>query len=362
MSLNDRALPIIIISMKKIILFTVIGAMVASIAGAAMEDNNAAVSAALDRMSRRNDSPRWTSSLVEVEGAAADLVDANRKLMTENQSLLAAQAALEADIRVQRQKNSDQASVVAERRAELNLPASGRAERQKLSQSEKDIQQARGEVSLAQARLKAVDSKLALQKLKVQGLEIEKQSLLMDRDARTVLTLGTLKQSIVSLKGQVDSQKGQIDFVRQKISGLKSVDRPDLKEAGQLIADNVKLKSDLALLMAQRTELLAQIDAAVEKKNKAGTSADVRRLADLSARKAGLESRIAAAQARLDSLTAQANTSTVNATALTAQIKGLEDENKALEESMGNVRENIAVLEYRMNSLTRYKNRNSNKN
>ncbi len=135
-----------------------------------------------------------------------------------------------------------------------------------------------------------------------------------------------------------------------------------------LTADNAKLKTDLASLQVQREEVLQQLNAAATAKKDTAVAADIRRRKSLIARKDSLETQIAAAQAKKDSLMAaakvfsDAEANKVNAAALAEQIKSLETENKALEESMGNVRENIAVLEYRINSLTRYKNRNSTKN
>ena len=193
-------------------------------------------------------------------------------------------------------------------------------------------------------------------------LEIEKKSLLMDHGARTGSTLSVLKQSIAALKAQSDSQKTQIVYVRQKISELKSVDRPFMKEAAPLATINASLKKDLADLAAQRQDLMAQIDAAVQKKLQTGLPSDVRRFGELSTQKAALEARIADAQAKKDRLAADSKEHVRKGADLASQIKSLEIENKALEESMGNVRENIAVLEYRINTVTRYKNRNSTKN
>ncbi|MBF0386839.1 MAG: hypothetical protein HQL20_03170 [Candidatus Omnitrophica bacterium] len=348
--------------MKKLILLTMAGVMFSSMAYAVRPEAESAVNAALDQISQGGVAPRWKSSLGGIEEAIAVLVEANQRLMQEYQALSAQMSALEADITSQHQKNNEQDSALAARRAEVSVPAADGVERQKLALLGKDTEQARLAAAAAQSRLKSVDSKLGLRKLKVQELELEKKSLLMDRNARTVATLGLLKQSVKSLKDQADYQKSQTEYVRQKIAALNSVDRPFLKESGQLLADNTKLRQDLAKLMDERADLLKQADSAVDKKNKAATGADSKRLQDLTTRKASLETRLAAAKAKKDKFTAIADSYAVDSAALAVQIKGLEDENKALEEAAGNVRENIAVLEYRMNSLTRYKNRNSNRN
>ncbi|MEI6438315.1 MAG: hypothetical protein WCO69_06170 [Candidatus Omnitrophota bacterium] len=343
------------------ILLLLISLLAAAPVWASTPDNDAAVSAALDRMSEGGEAPRWRSSLGDIEQATSVLVEANRKLTSEYQSLSARLDSFESDLAAQQKKNAQIEADIAERRAVINTPVSSSPEKQKLTQAGKDVREAKLAADAAQARLKAVDSKLDLRRLKAQELEIEKKSLLMDRGARAVSTLGTLKQSIAALKDQVESQKGQIDYVSKKIADLKSVDRPFLKDASQLVAENAKLKDELTPLMVKRGDLLKQVDAAVEAKNKAGMAPEAKKSGDLAARKMALETRLAAAQSKKEERDADIKASAVDREALGRQTKDLEAENKRLEEQMGNVRENIAVLEYRMNSMTRYKNRNQHK-
>lgn len=335
--------------------------MTASIAGAARTGTDAAVNAALDQLTQQREVRPWTSSLGEIENAAAALVESNRRLTAEYRALSNQLSAMEAAVKAQRQRNGDLERTLAAHQQEVGTPSTTGSEKQRLTEVERQVREARTAALSLESRLKAIDNKLALRQLKIQELDLEKKSLLLDRNARAGVSLGLLKQSVRTLKEQADTQKAQIDFTRQKISGLNAVDRSYLKDLARVSAENDKLRQELAQVSAERSERQKSVESAAERKN-AAASPEARRWQELNIRKAALEARAAAAQARKEQLATVTEASTVSLAALTAQIKGLEDENKGLEESMGNVRENIAVLEYRMNSLTRYKNRNANRN
>ena len=142
--------------MKKTILLTLAVVMFASLAGAAQKDNDAAVSAALDKIARQDDAPRWKSSLGDIESVTAVLVETNRKLTQEAQSLAAQQTALTAAIAAQRQKNSEQQVALASRREEINAPVRAGAEKQQLSQEDAEAQGQIAALTAARARLRAI--------------------------------------------------------------------------------------------------------------------------------------------------------------------------------------------------------------
>ncbi|MBF0595290.1 MAG: hypothetical protein HQL22_10035 [Candidatus Omnitrophica bacterium] len=366
--------------MKKTILLTVTGIMIASWGFAADRNVLSAVDAALDNASKAKKvpaaqidpvqlgaetAPVWRSSLADIEKTSGSLVETNRKLAQEHNRLNDQLTAMEAAVTAQRQENERQLAAIEERRRIIDAPSAEGVFRQKIAKAGRDLQALQPQVSQAQARLKAVDNRIALRKLKIQELELEKKSLMLDRQSKSSSTLGVLKQSVQLLNDRVASQNEQIKYVQQKINELQSIDRPYLKEARQYEADNAKLKNDLAQLTAQGADLLKQLDAAVDKKGKA-VGNNAKKLADLTARKQALQARITASQAKKEGLAAkvdeQTDSQAVKASELAAQIKDLETENKNIELALGNVRENIAVLEYRISTLTRYKNRNSTKN
>ena len=305
--------------------------------------------------------PVWKASLADIENTSSVLVETNRKLAEERDSLNNQLLVVEATVTALRQENERQLALVQDRRRAISAPSDESGLGQRIARVEQEMKTAQARTSQAQSRLKAVDSRIALRKLKIQELELEKKALLLDRQARTNSTLGILKQSVLLLRDRIATQKEQIVFVRQKINELQSIDRPYLKEVRQYESDNRKLKADLAALTARRDELATRLKAAVDKKEKlAGGSG--KKMQDLTARKLALDARIAAARKKQGSLAEQANVQTVKVSAVVDQIRELEKENKGIETEMGEVRENIAVLEYRISTITRYKNRGSGNN
>ncbi len=173
--LNAGLLPGIMPPMRKIILLTIVGIIILSPAWADAVDNTAVVNAALDQATRQGAAPVWKASLGEIENSVAVFVEANKNLNEEARALEAQQSRLEEAINTQRQTNAEQAAALAARREELDAPAASGAGKQRLAQMEKNTTAAGNAVTAAQARLKAVDSKLALRRLKIEGLELEKK-------------------------------------------------------------------------------------------------------------------------------------------------------------------------------------------
>jgi len=347
--------------MKRILL-SVTAVLFFSSAGYAAQQGTVspAVISALDAMSGAGDNRQgWNSSLGEIENTTAVLVDLNTKISREYQSLNARLQGIQSEISEQQKKNSRLEAMIQERREALDAPDDGRPEK---VQSDKELETLRALVTSVKARLNAADSRIALRKLKVQELELEKRLLLRDSQSHSDASLNILRQSVQSQKDRVAAQKGQALYVQQKMNDLMSIDRPYLKEANGYARANMALKTDLTRITARRDELGGQLNLLLEKKNQLSAEPDAKRAQAVFARKQAQDACIVTLQERKAVLQAQAKGHAITEADLTARIKDISEENQRLEAALGNTRENIAVLEYRINTLTRYKNRNVQKN
>jgi hypothetical protein len=320
--------------------------------------SSAAMASALDRVAAAGNGVSWRDSLARIEATTATLVDLNARLTRENRALNAQLSGIQSAIASEQRKNADMLAAIDEHRKAV--PGTDGFSR-KRKQSQKEIDSLAMLVASARARLAAVNSGIALHQLKVQELELEKRILVADRQSRSGLTMDVLRQSIQAMKDRIEAQQKQTVYVRQKISELNGIDRPYIADAKTQAEANAALRSDQARLAHRQAELSAQISAAIEKKASVstGSAAAGRHFRELHARKAALDERVSVARDKKAKLTALASQQAVVVKDLPAQIKGLETENTRLEEKIGNMRENIAVLEYRINTVTRYKNRNS---
>lgn len=357
--MNALGLTVIMAPMKKIILTGVGLLAVITAAGSASSDVLSAVDAELNRLSASpKPEARLETSMSSMQSTAEALLTENAGLQREYKDLLSQVVAAEAAVDVQRKKNADQLAALEARRRELESPSVTGELRQKIAAVEKDTASERGMLNAAQARLQAADSKTALLKLRVQELEIEKKSLLLERRERSSSTLNVLKQSIRSLKAQVDSQKKQVEYVNKKISELMSIDRPYVKDVRQQIAETARLKAELDKIIIQRNELQRLIDAEAEKRDKFLSAPEQKPLQEKLQSKQQLTERVAAAMKLRKDLVEQAKVQEVSASEVADQVKKQEESNKELEDALANLRENIAVLEYKVNTIARYNNRN----
>ncbi len=304
---------------------------------------------------------RWGGSLDEIKQSAAVLLDVNKELLREYELLNRQVVVLEAAVLAQRRKNTDLATSLESHQQAIKVRQDAGDMNQQIARAEKDLLSARQSALSFQERLKESEEETGLGQMKIQALQLEKQALLFDRQGRSGSVLEVLQQSVRSLKDRVVAQQAQTAFIREKINELTGIDRPHLKEARQYTQDNARIRSDLTRLTRERDELLAQIDAAIEKKNGVALNSGMREAKTLIVRQQALENRVAAVQARKQELALLSEKQKAQAEDVARQIKELETENRQLESSMGNVRENIAVLEYRINTVTRYKNRNTAK-
>ena len=324
----------------------------------ASQGRSLAVMSSLDRASGIDNGSGWQSSVSDIEKTTAVLVDLNNKLSREFQSLNTQLSTIQTGITTQQQKNAMLAAAVEDRRKELGSPSDFKVRQTK---AQKEVQALQALEASAKARMQSADSRIALRKLKVQELELEKKSLLLDDQARAGSTLKVLEQSVQALKDRVTAQKTQTAYVRLKINELMSVDRPYIKDANRYVNENAALRAELAKVTARKLEVSGKVDAAQQQNDQLALAPEIKHTRELMARRQVLKGRITVAQAKIKALAERDKDVVVTVSEVADQIKSLETENKQLNEILGDTRENIAVLEYRINTLTHYKNRNGQK-
>ncbi|MBF0619961.1 MAG: hypothetical protein HQL19_07330, partial [Candidatus Omnitrophica bacterium] len=298
------------------------------------------------------------ASLGSIQETTQVLLQTNDQLKAEYQKLQADIGALENTIAAVRAKNKEQRAAFTQRKADIESPSDIAAVKQQIAAKDKELADRKNSLAPGQARLASADAKLSLRRLQVAQLELQKKALLVDLRVRDEALFVKMQNEISRLAAQIRAQREQEDFLKTKLHELQNVDLPYVRDARHIADVNKKLKENLLLLAHDRD---AAEDALAEiKKQRAVREADlnVRRYDELTRSKPELEAKLKALKAEKEALDkAAAEVIAPNADA-EADIANYAKQNKFIEQQSADLRENIAVLDYKVSTLERYKNRN----
>lgn len=298
--------------------------------------------------------PQWHATLGDIQSTAAGLLDTNKDLLAEQYEIGQQRATLEVAVRGQRVRNQELLRKSEERKKEILAGGPVADIKAAIERAHQEEALAKESLNNLQSRMKLMENRITLRELKLKDMELEQRSLVLDRKARGGEGERHLQSQIQQLKNQIAEQKSQSDFISKKMSEVAALDRPDIKEARSVTAENIQLRKKLEQAAVLKENLALRINAAREDQNSLEKRETMSRFRDLTARKMLLEKRVAEADLRGRHLTTKVEADAGAVLALGARIKELEKENKELDQTLGNVRENIAVLEYGINTLTRY--------
>ncbi len=302
----------------------------------------------------------WTSSLGQIQQETDQLLLVNDQLSQERARLNAELASLQEGLSAQREKNQKALLSLEERRSGAG-PLGNVAElKSRIPEQERVFERQKADLARLKAREKNVENRIALHKLNIAELELEKKTLLLDKKVKEEVAAGKEKTDLQKLQDKVVSQTEQQKYIRTKIDTLKRNAPPYIGDAEAEVVTNATLKGQLASLEAKRQ---AQNDAQAKlseervalEKNKA-----VNKVLIASERRDALQSELTTLKEKQKNvqavLEAKAEEAGDKAPAvMVEEMKAIEGENKRITEEISNLRENIAVLEYELNSLERYR-------
>ncbi|MBF0122209.1 MAG: hypothetical protein HQL21_02225 [Candidatus Omnitrophica bacterium] len=300
---------------------------------------------------------QWQDSLGGIRKTVAELLETNQKLAQEYTALNDGAARLQDQIAQKKEQDKTLQDSMVAIRMELLAPVKNTGPAQhELFLTQKVLAQEKQAVSVLNVKRKSLESRLALLQLKVKGLELDKRAIFVDKKApkEEVPFDGTTELN--RLKASLESLKRQEEGFQEKIADARSKTPIPTEEDAKIIREMGELKADLVILQQEKTDLNRRI----KERSALMNSLSFRRYQELVARKEALTKKaenLKKPKEAPEIKVAQVSVA-VPSRDWQADIKGVNDENTRFDEQIGDLRENIAVLEYKINNLEHYRDRN----
>ena len=303
--------------------------------------------------------PRWKSSVTEIRQAAATLMATNDKLNTEARQLKGELDALQAQVDGQRVKKAQLADKLTQMRARGPQDDDGAeslrlreiiADRVRQAESQKEM------LALLRSRRGSIESRVALARVRVAEAEVDRKSRAVDAKFQDESSLNALRAVNDDLREKIAKGHQQAVLLGEKTDELNRLDDPNIAQTRELSAANAGLRDRWAQLQRQAQEQQARAErlASAPAGGGDGPAAKVRELVE---RRDALRARLKDNTRTLEALRKEAARRGSAGTAL-ASLDKMHEQNTVMEEIIGNLRENIALLEYKISTLQRYKDRN----
>ena len=302
--------------------------------------------------------PQWSSSLDGIEATTTTLLETNNKLGEEYRALNSEVANLNREILKQGQTNASYEDAIRQKNGALDLPAQAEEVKARIAKTEKEIAQAKNTLAGLKARQQSANSRVALRRLKLKQLELEKQAALLNQNTGGKTISSSLEAEVKNLKEQLANQKEQARDIQERIDALNNSDAQEAARARQLSEENQSLKADLAKRAQAEQDLGILARGEVPPGTDPKVQAVFQSYQELETTKRTLKENITKLTARKGQLDAHVLGAGVTEKGLDAKIKATQEQNRQLEEQIENLRENIAVLDYKINALERYRDRN----
>ncbi|MEI8013144.1 MAG: hypothetical protein WCI27_11825, partial [Candidatus Omnitrophota bacterium] len=207
-------------------------------------------------------------------------------------------------------------------------------------------------------RLSAVRKRSSLAQLRVSELELEKKSRELDGRAQGNVVLNDMSADVARLKERIVVMHDQTRVLLENTAGLGRIQRPYLPRIREVTALMQPIKERLAALKLEKAAYVSKLHDLDQLKSQSGRDKNARRIRQLLAERTALEARFKENNARLEDLKSKKADPGLTIPDFAAKASQIEQENKGIEEEIGELRENIALLEYKVNTLQRYKDRN----
>ena len=306
--------------------------------------------------------PRWRSSLGEIQQASATLLETNSKLNTEARQLKNDLNALQAQIDQQRVKNAQLSDKIAEGRGkaqENNDQAQIFRLKEVLADRGRQIQSQKEMLAVLKARRGSIDSRVALARLRVAGLEVDQKSRNVDGKFQDESAMSAMRVENQRLRDKIGKGELQVKLLAEKTDELNHLDNPYIPQTREFSVKNSELRKRWTDLQDKKNAQQAQFEAVAAGKLKAEKDHNVLFVQKLLSDRDALQVRLKDNEERLTALKNEkaGPDKTIDGVSL-AEMDKLQKQNAVMEELIGNIRENIALLEYKVTTLQRYKDRN----
>jgi hypothetical protein len=306
--------------------------------------------------------PRWRSSLSEIQQSATTLLDTNTKLNTESRQLNSDFGGLQAKIDQQRVKNAqilDRITEVRGKAEENNDQAQIFRLKGILADRGREVQSQKEMLAVLGTRRGSVDSRLALLRLRLAELEVDQKSRNVDGKFQDETAKNALRTANQGLRDAVDKGEMQVKLLTEKTDELNRLDNPYIAQTREILANNSELRKRWMDLQDKKNAAQVQFELVAANKLKAEKDHNVSFVQKLLSERDILQARLKDNTKKLEDLKADVGgpDKMIAGISLAAMDK-LQKQNAVMEELIGNIRENIALLEYKVSTLKRYKDRN----
>ncbi|MBF0485970.1 MAG: hypothetical protein HQL16_05605 [Candidatus Omnitrophica bacterium] len=303
--------------------------------------------------------PQWNESVSSIEKNTASLLEMNARLSSEYQALSQEYIALKSEIIARKLKIKEGALALEARQHELDAPVEMSVGKAKAAKLESAIAIKKESLGTLEAARQRADSKLKLRRLKADSVDLEYKTALAEQKEKTNAALGDVNVEIDSLHDKINSAVEQEKIIRKKLAGFDTAKKPQLDAVRQLSIEKASLKARINAAIAEEQEMTDQLSALAEKRSALEKSPLVSQYFTLVNEKTQLEASNTGIKDELKRKEALAATLPDTIDVVKTKADGVEKQNKQIEDENSNLRENVALLEYKINSLLRYQNRNS---
>ncbi len=306
--------------------------------------------------------PRWKSSLGEIQEASAVLLETNSALTSEHDQLKQDLVQLQGKIDTWRRQNAkiaDEMSRMQARSRQADDPAALARLKGLLAQRELAIKAQQDARSSAQLRRGSAESRVALLRAQMSAMDITRQEREVDMKAQDIARIQAVKAETERVKDRAAITDKQVQLLSVKTQELARLQTPYLPEARNLARTNGQIKERVQSLLVMKAQEQSQMAQMSAQKNRADADVQIQRLRQLLAQRDELQARLKDATEKLEALKAlKPEDLKENVSADEAQAQKFERQNAFIEDEIGNLRENIALLEYKLTTLERYNGRN----
>lgn len=299
----------------------------------------------------------WQSSLEEIQKTTTQLLEINSQLSAENVRINTRASELGAQINAQKEKNKGLALAWEQRRSELEKKSNDKSWQQPLAQLEQAIAGKNAKVAELKANLKGIDAKLALRDLKIKELEIARKAEVLSAKDRFAQSASGIEREIKDFERDIESYSEQEKMVRTKIQALPPLDPAVSADVARLSGEIKDLKEKVLAASRSQEELSEQAGSLDSQMLALQSQPLVQKMNSQRARKNSLEKELEGTQARLKELSGTVEDQADMLIELRKKADAADAEVKNLKFESENLRENVAILDYKIHSLRNYQNR-----
>jgi hypothetical protein len=305
--------------------------------------------------------PRWRSSLGEIQQASKVLLETNFKLTQEARQLKKDLDGLQKQIEQQRVRNVQLSDEITQGRGKAQNDDAVETLRLKeaLSDRKQQIQSQKDMLASLKARRGSMETRVSLAQLRLDKAELDEKTKSVDGKLQDGVTLNAMRVQNEKLRDKIVEGERQVVLLGEKTEELKGVDNPYIASMRDDFMKNAELRERLADLREKTRQQQSAFERVAVMKLAAEKDLSVLRVQKLLNDRELLQLRL---KENSDKLFVLKNDLLGQAVVVpgisSADIDKVEKQNAAMESLMGDLRENVALLEYKVTTLQRYKDRN----